>query len=60
MNDVVQMINIDECNVDDEDLVTLKNLIERFSNLKKENKKLKGRTAEIQLRMEQVRDQKRE
>ena len=60
MQDVVNMLNVLECNVEEEEKVTKELLIQRFSNLKKENKKLKERTAEIQMRMEQLREQERE
>ncbi len=60
MQDVVNMLNVLECNVEEEEKVTKELLIQRFSNLKKENKKLKERTVEIQMRMEQLREQERE
>ena len=54
------MLNIQECNVGEDEIVTIKDLTTRFSNLKKENKKLKERKAELQLKMEQVQQQERE
>lgn len=60
MQNAVNMLNIQECNVGEDEIVTIKDLTTRFSNLKKENKKLKERKAELQLKMEQVQQQERE
>jgi len=60
LQNAVNMLNIQECNVGEDEIVTIKDLTTRFSNLKKENKKLKERKAELQLKMEQVQQQERE